>query len=207
MGFEDLKKKANDLAQQAAVLAQAGASRSRQFAAVAKLKAANLGEEDTIRKAYMELGKQYFAKYGEHAEDEFVAACATIIEAQAAIAANNALVEELMKKPEPEVTVEEPVEEATEEATEETPAVEEAVEETPAEEEAVEVVEDTAATVTEVVEEVAEATEETAAEVKATVEAVAEVVEEATEETPAVEEAVEETPVEEAPAEEEKTEE
>jgi hypothetical protein len=104
--FEDLKKRANDLAQQAADLAQQGANRSRQLAGVAKLKAANLGEEDTIRKAYAELGKIYFAKYGEHPEDEFAAACETIVEAQAAIAANNAAIEEMSAKKEPDVEVE-----------------------------------------------------------------------------------------------------
>lgn len=137
--FEDFKKKANDIAQQAADLAQAGAARSRQLASVARLKAANLGEEDTIRKAYVELGKQYFAKYGEHPEDEFIAACTTIIEAQAAIAANNAVIEELLAKDiEEEAPVEEapageePVAEAEEEEAGEAP--EAPVEETPAEE-------------------------------------------------------------------------
>jgi hypothetical protein len=147
--FDELKKKANDLAQQAADLAQVGAAKSRQLAAVAKLKAANLGEEDTIRKAYLELGKQYFAKYGEHPEDEFVAACATIVEAQAAIAANNALVEEMLAKNEGEIVVEmteeeeapaeeeAPVEEeAPAEEAEEEPAEEESAEEAPAQEEA-----------------------------------------------------------------------
>jgi hypothetical protein len=104
--FEDLKKRANELAQQAADLAQQGANRSRQLAGIAKLKAANLGEEDTIRKAYAELGKIYFAKYGEHPEDEFAAACETIIEAQAAIAANNATIEEMSAKKEDDVEIE-----------------------------------------------------------------------------------------------------
>lgn len=129
--FEDLKKRANELAQQAADLAQQGATRSRQLAGIAKLKAANLGEEDTIRKAYAELGKVYFAKYGEHPEDEFAAACETIIEAQAAIAANNATIEELSAKKDPEVEVE--IVEMEE--TEETPAEEEPAQ-APAEDEA-----------------------------------------------------------------------
>lgn len=131
--FEDLKKRANELAQQAADLAQQGAARSRQLAGIAKLKAANLGEEDTIRKAYAELGKIYFAKYGEHPEDEFAAACETIIEAQAAIAANNATIEELSAKKEPEVEVEIVEMEETEEAPAEEAPAEEA-EEAPAEE-------------------------------------------------------------------------
>jgi DNA polymerase II large subunit len=147
--FEDLKKRANDLAQQAADLAQQGANRSRQLAGVAKLKAANLGEEDTIRKAYAELGKIYFAKYGEHPEDEFAAACETIIEAQAAIAANNATIEEMSAKKEDDVEIEiveldeteaapaeeaEAVAEETEEATEKVEAEECDCEETPEEE-------------------------------------------------------------------------
>lgn len=88
MNLFELKKKA-------AELAQAGATKSRQLAAIAKLKAANLGEEDAIRKAYIELGKQYFAMYGEHPEDEFAAACSIVKESQATIAANNALIEEI----------------------------------------------------------------------------------------------------------------
>jgi hypothetical protein len=147
--FEDLKKRANDLAQQAADLAQQGANRSRQLAGVAKLKAANLGEEDTIRKAYAELGKIYFAKYGEHPEDEFAAACETIIEAQAAIAANNATIEEMSAKKEDDVEIEiveldeteaapaeeaEAVAEETEEAAEQAETEECDCEETPEEE-------------------------------------------------------------------------
>ena len=146
---EDLKKRANDLAQQAADLAQQGANRSRQLAGVAKLKAANLGEEDTIRKAYAELGKIYFAKYGEHPEDEFAAACETIIEAQAAIAANNATIEEMSAKKEDDVEIEsveldeteaapaeeaEAVAEETEEAAEQAETEECDCEETPEEE-------------------------------------------------------------------------
>lgn len=120
--FEELKKRANEWAQQAADLAQQGAAMSRQLASIAKLKAANLGEEDTIRKAYAELGKIYFAKYGEHPEDEFAAACETIIEAQAAIAANNATIEELSAKKEEDVEVEiVEVEETEGEAAEEAP--------------------------------------------------------------------------------------
>lgn len=93
MKFDDLKKKA-------AELAQTGATKSRQLAAIAKLKAANLGEEDAIRKAYIELGKQYFAMYGQHPEDEFVAACTIIKEAQATIAANNDMIKDIKERAE-----------------------------------------------------------------------------------------------------------
>ena len=93
MKLDDLKKKA-------AELAQTGAAKSRQLAAIAKLKAANLGEEDAIRKAYIELGKQYFAMYGQHPEDEFVAACTIIKEAQATIAANNDMIKDIKERAE-----------------------------------------------------------------------------------------------------------
>lgn len=142
----------NDLKKKATELAQAGASKSRQLAAIAKLKAANLGEEDTIRKSYIELGKQYFAMYGEHPEDEFAAACNIIRESQATIAANNAMIEEMKTVPTDDLAdivldEEDSVEEEPAEEAEETPAEEEApveepsaeeeppVEETPAEEE------------------------------------------------------------------------
>ena len=56
--FEDLKGKATDLV-------QSGVAKSMQLAEIAKLKTANMGEEDTIKKAYIELGKLYYAENGE----------------------------------------------------------------------------------------------------------------------------------------------
>lgn len=151
--FDALKKRASEIAAQATEMGKAGAARSRQLANAAKLKANNLGEEDTIRKAYIEMGKLYFEKYGQNPEDDFAAACTTVIEAQAAIAANNALIEELMAKNEPDIEVE-IVEDAAEEVK---AAVEEAVE---AVEEAVEAAAEEAAPVVEAVEEVVVAVEE-----------------------------------------------
>lgn len=173
--FEALKKKVNEIAAQATEMGRAGAVRSRQLANAAKLKANNLGEEDTIRKAYIEMGKLYFEKYGQNPEDDFAAACSTIIEAQAAIAANNALIEELVSKDEPDVEVE-IVEEAAEEVKS---AVEEAVD---AVEDAVDAAAEEAAPVLQAVEEVVDAVKEAVAEEAVpVVEAVEEVVEEVAE--------------------------
>lgn len=152
--------KLSDLKKRAAELAQTGANKSRQLAAIAKLKAVNLSEEDAIRKAYLELGKQYFAMYGEHPEDEFVAACNIIKEAQAAIAANNDMIAEMKAASAANDVVdavleETPAAEAVKEAVE---AVEEAVEE--AAEVAEEAAEEVVAAVEEAVEEVAETVEE-----------------------------------------------
>ena len=80
--FDNLKEKATDLA-------QAGVAQSKRVAEIAKLKAANLGEEDNIKKAYVEIGKLYYAEKGLSPEGAYAAACEKITAAKAAIEANN----------------------------------------------------------------------------------------------------------------------
>ena len=60
--FEDLKAKALDLA-------QAGAAKAKELTDIAKLNIANSAEEDTIRKAYIDLGKLYYAERGMAPEE------------------------------------------------------------------------------------------------------------------------------------------
>lgn len=55
--FDDLREKVTDLA-------QSGVAKSKQLAEIAKLKTSNMGEEDTIKKAYLELGRLYYAERG-----------------------------------------------------------------------------------------------------------------------------------------------
>ena len=86
--FDDLKEKVADLA-------QAGVAKSKQLAEIAKLKAANLSEQETIRKAYLEIGKLYYAEKGTTPEGGYAAACEKITAAKANIAANNAKIEDL----------------------------------------------------------------------------------------------------------------
>ncbi len=109
---EYLKSKVMDLRQTGADLAQTGANKARTLSNIAKLKAANLGEQETLRKAYGELGRLYFEKYGISTEPEFFSACATIDEALAKIAINDAKIRELSAEVEDAVTEEEPAEEA-----------------------------------------------------------------------------------------------
>ena len=72
MGFFDsLKGKATDLA-------QAGVSQSKRLAEIAKLKVNNATEEDTIRKAYIEIGKLYYAERGMAPEAPYAALCEKI---------------------------------------------------------------------------------------------------------------------------------
>ena len=83
MGFlDDVKEKTTDLA-------QAGVAQSKRLMEIAKLKVANLSEEDTIKKAYIELGKLYYAEHGTAPEGAYAAACERITASRAAIETNN----------------------------------------------------------------------------------------------------------------------
>ncbi len=118
MNMEALKSKVMDLRQTGVDLAQTGASKARTLSNIAKLRAAKLGEQETLRKAYTELGRLYFEKYGISPEPEFLSACATIDEALAKIAINEAKIRELSDQEDLE-TVEE--EEAPQSAAEPEP--------------------------------------------------------------------------------------
>lgn len=65
--FDDLREKVTDLA-------QSGVAKSKQLAEIAKLKTSNMGEEDTIKKAYLELGRLYYAERGAAPEGAYAAA-------------------------------------------------------------------------------------------------------------------------------------
>ena len=108
--FDNFKEKATDLA-------QAGVAQSKRLAEIAKLKTANMGEEDTLKKAYIELGKLYYAEKGAAPEAAYAASCEKITAAKAAIEANNDRIAELKSSADDEVEVVarvEPVERAAE---------------------------------------------------------------------------------------------
>ena len=107
MGFFD-KMKLDALKDKATDLAQAGVAQSKRLAEIAKLKTANLGEEDAIKKAYIEIGKRYYEEYCAAPGESFVAPCERFTAAKAAIEANNERIAELKAKDEveePEVEV------------------------------------------------------------------------------------------------------
>ena len=89
--FDNFKEKATDLM-------QAGAAQSKRLAEIAKLKTANMAEEDTIKKAYVELGKLYYAEKGATPEAAYAASCEKITAARAAIETNNERIAELKAK-------------------------------------------------------------------------------------------------------------
>ena len=92
--LDSLKDKAVDLA-------QAGVAQSRRLAEIAKLKMANVSEEDTIKKAYLEIGKLYYAENGTAVGGAYAAACERITAARAAIETNKERIAELKQPGDP----------------------------------------------------------------------------------------------------------
>ena len=112
--FENLRDKATDLA-------QAGVAQSKRLAEIAKLKTANMAEEDAIRKAYIEIGKLYYAEQGVAPDGAYAAACERITASKALIETNNERIAELKQPGDPEPEAEaaaEAVEEAVADAVE-----------------------------------------------------------------------------------------
>ena len=101
--FESLKDRATDLA-------QAGVAQSKRLAEIAKLKTANMAEEDAIKKAYIEIGKLYYAEQGATPDGAFAAACEKITASKAVIETNNERIAELKQPGDPEPVVEAEVE-------------------------------------------------------------------------------------------------
>ena len=89
--FDNFKEKATDLV-------QAGAAQSKRLAEIAKLKTANMAEEDAIKKAYLELGKLYYAEKGATPDAAYAASCEKITASRAAIETNNERLAELQEK-------------------------------------------------------------------------------------------------------------
>lgn len=81
MDFEAIKNRVTELA-------QGGVAKAKSLAEIAKLKVNNAAEEDSVRKAYMEIGKLYFAQRGMDPEPSFAALCAKIVESKERIAYN-----------------------------------------------------------------------------------------------------------------------
>jgi len=86
--FDELKDKAMDLG-------RAGVAKSRQLAEIAKLNLANSAEEDAIKKAYIEIGKLYYAERGMAPEAAYVALCEKITASKVTIEEHKSRIAEL----------------------------------------------------------------------------------------------------------------
>ena len=104
-----------DLQERATDLAQSVVATSKRLAEIAKLKASNMAEEDTIKKAYVELGKLYYAEHGTTPDGAYAAACEKITAARAAIETNNDRIAELKATAEAEGEIIDVTPEAAEE--------------------------------------------------------------------------------------------
>ena len=106
----DVKDTLDSLKDKAADLAQAGVAQSKRLVEIAKLKMANMAEEDAIKKAYIEIGKLYYAEQGASPDGAYAAACERITAAKAAIEANNDRIAELKRPGDPEIDPETEIE-------------------------------------------------------------------------------------------------
>ena len=86
--FDELRDKTMDLA-------QAGVAKSKQLAEITKLSLNNASEEDAIKKAYIEIGKLYYAERGMAPETAYVALCEKITASKITIEENKARIAEI----------------------------------------------------------------------------------------------------------------
>lgn len=88
----------DDLKVKAVELTQAGMAKSKQLAEIARLNLANAGENDNIRKAYLELGKLYYAERGMAPEAGYTALCEKITAAKINIEENKARIAQIKEE-------------------------------------------------------------------------------------------------------------
>ena len=89
--FDELKDRAMDLG-------RAGVAKSKQLAEITKLSLNNASEEDAIRKAYVELGKLYYAERGMAPEPAYAHLCEKITAAKVNIEENKARIAQIKQE-------------------------------------------------------------------------------------------------------------
>lgn len=91
--FDKIKETAKDLAQtgvaRAKDLTDTAIAKGKELTEIGKLKVQNASEADAIKKAYLELGKLYFAERGSAPEPAYAELCEKISQSQAKIEYNN----------------------------------------------------------------------------------------------------------------------
>ena len=128
--FNSLKEKAKDLAQtgvaKAKELSDTAIGKGKELGEIGKLKVQNASEQDAIKKAYLELGKLYFAERGAAPEAAYAALCEQITASKAKIDYNNERISDIKAAGN---LSDEDVQDVTCECDAEVPAEEPAVEE------------------------------------------------------------------------------
>ena len=91
--FNSLKEKAKDLAQtgvaKAKELTDSAIDVSKDLTEIGRLKVQNASEQEAIKKAYLELGKLYYAERGAAPEAAYASLCQQITESKAKVEYNN----------------------------------------------------------------------------------------------------------------------
>ena len=89
--FDEWKDKATDLG-------RAGVAKSKQLMEITRLSLNTAGEEDAIRKAYLEMGKLYYAERGDAPEPGYAALCQRVTAARAQIKENKARIAQIKQE-------------------------------------------------------------------------------------------------------------
>ena len=91
--FDRLKERAGELAQagvaKAREITDAGMAKAKQLTEIGKLQMQSSSERDSIRRAYLELGKLYYAERGSAPEPGYAYLCQKVTNAMAKIEYNN----------------------------------------------------------------------------------------------------------------------
>ena len=108
MALENLPEKLSELAQTGVAktkeLFDAGMAKTKELTEIGRLKVDNASEQEAIKKAYLEIGKLYFAERGMNPEAPYSALCEKIAASKAKIDYNQ---ERIIAVPTEEVSAEE----------------------------------------------------------------------------------------------------
>lgn len=99
MALENLTEKLSELAQTGVAktkeLLDAGMSKTKELTEIGRLKVDNATEQEAIKKAYLEIGKLYFAERGMEPEAPYTALCEKIAASKAKIEYNQERINDL----------------------------------------------------------------------------------------------------------------
>lgn len=99
MALENLSEKLSELAQTGVAktkeLLDAGMAKTKELTEIGRLKVDNASEQEAIKKAYLEIGKLYFAERGMDPEAPYSALCEKIAASKAKIDYNQERIADL----------------------------------------------------------------------------------------------------------------
>lgn len=92
MAFEKLLNKVSELTQTGIAkgkeLADEGVAKAKELKEIGKLKVENATEQENIKKAYLEIGRLYYAEHGENPDEAYAGLCEKITTGKAKIEYN-----------------------------------------------------------------------------------------------------------------------